>query len=90
MVTAQAPEHVAVTVVADDGDKATVELSSHAQLEALFKQGLHKLYGASAAEGEYELVINGVAIKDLHQSLREAGLPSATAVAIRAKDVSRG
>lgn len=79
-----------ITAVSDAGDEVRISENDDATLQTLLTEAVHKLYGEHANVAEYEIVIAGVAQKDLALSLEQAGLHDGSEVVVQVKDVHRG
>jgi hypothetical protein len=78
--------------VADqEGDVEDVAINDNAPLSQLLRKGLDALYGEPTRKlDDFDLVIAGVAVENLNQSLIQAGLHDHTEVVITPKHVHRG
>jgi hypothetical protein len=84
-------KHLTIIVADQEGDTEKVKLDSTDTLAILLRKGLDELYrkqGKNAAD--YDIVIAGVVVTDLNQTVTQAGLHDRSEVVIAPKDVSRG
>lgn len=84
-------KHLFITVADQEGDTEKVKIDRADTLAALLRLGLDELYRKQNKNAaDYDLVINGVAVNDLSQTVAQAGLRDRSEVVIAPKDVSRG
>ncbi len=89
-MTPERPNKITVVVVAAEGDTATIEVNLHQHVRDFLRRALKELYGNPGPDPDgYDVVING-AIADVNVTIDEAGLETASEVAVLPKDVSRG
>lgn len=91
--TDKTPEkkHLFITVADQEGDTEKVKLSPEDSLATLLRLGLDELYRKQdKIAADYDVVIAGVAVADLDQTITQAGLYDRAEVVIAPKDVSRG
>jgi hypothetical protein len=80
----------AITAIADDGDKASIEENKDGSLRRLLTRAVRDLYGPGKDDEEYEIVIGGVIQADLDATLEQAGLHDGSEVVVQPTDVSKG
>jgi hypothetical protein len=89
--TSTEKKHVTIIVADQEGDTEKVKLDSHDTIATLLREGLDELYRKQDKNpNDYDVVIAGVVVTDLNQTITQAGLHDRSEVVIAPKDVSRG
>lgn len=84
-------ERLTILVAGQEGDVEKVRIAPTDTLALLLGEGLDELYpGQGKSAADYDLLIGGVVVTDLTQTVEAAGLHDESEVVIAPKDVSRG
>jgi hypothetical protein len=84
-------QHVTIIAANQEGDVEEINVKSDDPLHKLFREALHELYPKQHLDpGNFDLLICGVVVTDLDQTVHDAGLHDRSQVVIAPKDVSRG
>jgi len=84
-------KHLTIIVADQEGDTEKVKVYLTDTIATLLREGLQELYPKQHKNpADYDVVIAGVAVTDLTQTVERAGLHDRSEVVIAPKDVSRG
>ena len=84
-------QHLMIIAADQEGDIAEIQVKSDDRLRKLLREALRELYPKQHLDPDnYDLLISGVVVTDLDQTLHHAGLYDRSEVVIAPKDVSRG
>lgn len=82
---------IAVIVISQEGDEATVTINTNQKCKQLLQEGLRELYGTPGPNpDEYDMVFNGAVIEPLNKTIDEAGIIDHSSISILPKTISRG
>lgn len=89
--TADKKHRLTIVAANQEGDVEEVKLQSDDRVRELLRKALHELYPKQHLDpGDYDLLICGVVVTDLDQTVHHAGLHDRSEVVLAPKDVSRG
>lgn len=84
-------KHLTIIVADQEGDTEKVKVDATDTVGTLLREGLDELYPKqNKNDADYDVVIAGVVVTDLNQTVTHAGLHDRSEVVIAPKDVSRG